>query len=107
MGLRREEQAFVGGAAENLTRIWEGQFLLLAWKMQEIPVNMEQNPDHSKVIKRCSICGEPIPEARLEAVPGVTTCVKCASKNPQRVDARNYDLSEASPINRNGFAPKD
>jgi hypothetical protein len=58
-------------------------------------------------MKVCEGCGRPIPKARLEAVPGVTTCVECARKNPVRVDPRKYDLSEASPINRNGFAPKD
>ena len=57
--------------------------------------------------KRCVLCGEPIPVARLEALPGVTTCVKCARKYPMRVDTSRLDLSEASPINRNGFAPKD
>jgi len=58
-------------------------------------------------MKICAICGEPIPKARLEALPGVSTCVECAKKNPPQIDARKYDLSEASPINRNGFAPKD
>ena len=58
-------------------------------------------------MKTCVVCGRPIPKARLEAVPGVSTCVECARKTPQRVDWRKYDLSEASPINRNGFAPKD
>jgi RNA polymerase-binding transcription factor DksA len=27
----------------------------------------------------CAICGEPIPAKRLEAVPGTTTCVACAT----------------------------
>jgi len=55
----------------------------------------------------CSICGQPIAPARLEALPGVTTCVACAKKHPPKVDLSRFDLSEASPINRNGFAPKD
>lgn len=25
----------------------------------------------------CSVCGDPIPEARRQAVPGVQTCVPC------------------------------
>ena len=29
--------------------------------------------------KLCVYCGAPIPARRLEAVPGTTTCVKCAS----------------------------
>jgi hypothetical protein len=29
--------------------------------------------------KLCVLCGDPIPPKRLEAVPGTTTCVKCAS----------------------------
>ena len=29
--------------------------------------------------KYCVSCGEEIPPARLKAVPGTTTCVKCAS----------------------------
>jgi RNA polymerase-binding transcription factor DksA len=57
--------------------------------------------------KLCSICGKPIPPARLEAIPGVTTCIECAKKNPPKIDLNKYDISEASPINRNGFAPTD
>jgi hypothetical protein len=63
----------------------------------------ETNPPQ----RLCGLCGRPIAPARLEALPGVTTCVECAKRNPPRVDPRKYDLSEASPINRNGFAPKD
>ena len=61
----------------------------------------------SQPTKACSICGQAIPLARLEALPGVTTCVACAKKNPKKVDTSFVELSEASPINRNGFAPKD
>ncbi|HEY7790766.1 MAG TPA: TraR/DksA C4-type zinc finger protein [Vicinamibacterales bacterium] len=28
----------------------------------------------------CEICGQPIPEARRKAVPGVRTCVACQEK---------------------------
>lgn len=55
----------------------------------------------------CEVCGKPIAPARLEAVPGVRTCLECAKKNPPKIDPSKYDLSEASPINRNGFAPSD
>ena len=57
--------------------------------------------------KLCGLCGAPIPPARLEALPGVTTCIQCARKHPRKVDVSGVDLSQASPINRNGFAPKD
>jgi Prokaryotic dksA/traR C4-type zinc finger len=57
--------------------------------------------------KKCSLCGAPIPAARLEALPGVTTCIECAKKHPRKVDISGVELSQASPINRNGFAPKD
>jgi hypothetical protein len=57
--------------------------------------------------KLCTVCGRPIAPARLEALPGVTTCLDCARKYPLKIDTRKLDLSEASPINRNGFAPKD
>jgi RNA polymerase-binding transcription factor DksA len=57
--------------------------------------------------KRCSLCGEPIAAARLEALPGVTTCLDCAKKHPRKVDVSQIDLSQASPIDRTGFAPSD
>lgn len=58
--------------------------------------------------KLCGLCGAPIAPGRLEAIPGVTTCIDCAKKHPTRkVQARELDLSQASPINRNGFAPSD
>jgi len=57
--------------------------------------------------KLCALCNAPIAPARLEALPGVTTCIACAKKYPRKVDTSGVDLSQASPINRNGFAPKD
>jgi hypothetical protein len=65
-----------------------------------------ENRDEPRV-RNCSLCGQPISPARLEALPGVTTCVACAKKYPPQIDTRGIELSEASPINRNGFAPKD
>jgi RNA polymerase-binding transcription factor DksA len=61
----------------------------------------------SKTRKLCALCGRPIAPARLEALPGVTTCIECAKRHPRKVDVSGIDLSQASPINRNGFAPKD
>ena len=61
----------------------------------------------SQLQKQCALCGAVIAPARLEALPGVTTCIECAKKNPPRIDPRKLDLSQSSPINRNGFAPTD
>lgn len=58
-------------------------------------------------VRRCAVCRKPISPARLEALPDVQTCIECAKKNPKPVDTSFVELSEASPINRNGFAPKD
>ena len=55
----------------------------------------------------CSICGKPIAPARLEALPWATTCIDCAKKFPLKVDTRNVELSQSSPIDRTGFAPSD
>ncbi len=33
----------------------------------------------------CIECGDPIPEARRRAIPGVTTCVPCQSGRDSRV----------------------
>lgn len=32
----------------------------------------------------CEVCGEPIPEARREGVPGVRTCVMCQSEREHK-----------------------
>ena len=39
-------------------------------------MNMPPDDPH---LHLCACCGEPIPEARLKAVPGTTTCVRCAT----------------------------
>lgn len=57
--------------------------------------------------RMCSLCGKPIASARVEALPGVTTCIDCAKRHPRKVDTRGVELSQASQINRNGFAPYD
>lgn len=57
--------------------------------------------------KKCSLCGEPISAARLEALPAVTMCLECAKKHPPKFDPSKVDLSEASRIDRTGFAPSD
>jgi hypothetical protein len=56
----------------------------------------------------CRICHQPIALARLEALPDTQLCIKCAHLHPPApIDAEKLDLSQASPITRNGFAPKD
>jgi hypothetical protein len=57
--------------------------------------------------KLCGLFGAPLPPARRETHPRVTTCIDCVRKHPRKIDTRGVELSEASPINRNGFAPKD
>ena len=66
--------------------------------MAELPKNAE---------KRCILCGNAIAPARLAALPGVTTCIDCAKKHPRKVDTSGIELSQASPIDRTGFAPSD
>ena len=65
------------------------------------------NSDNSSSRKNCKFCGKVIAKARLEALPGVVTCIECAKKHPPRVDAAKLDLSEASAIDRTGFARHD
>lgn len=68
---------------------------------------MAGNSTTTQRTKLCNLCGRPIAPARLEALPGVTTCIDCAKTHPRKVDTSGVDLSQASPINRNGFAPYD
>ena len=56
----------------------------------------------------CSICHQPIAPARLEALPATKLCIECAQTHPpEPIDPATLDLSQASPINKNGFAPSD
>jgi hypothetical protein len=65
-------------------------------------------PPQTTPTNLCSLCGRPIPPGRLEALPGVTTCLECAKRNPPRkLTDRDVDLSKSSPIDRTGFAPSD
>lgn len=58
--------------------------------------------------KLCSVCGRPIAPARVNALPDVSTCIDCAKQNPpKKLRDRDVDLSQASPIDRTGFAPSD
>jgi RNA polymerase-binding transcription factor DksA len=66
---------------------------------------MSQAEKQSK--KLCGLCGRPIATTRLQALPGVTTCIECARKHPRKVDTSGVELSQASQINRTGFAPYD
>lgn len=40
---------------------------------------------HGDAAEECDDCGEPIPERRREALPGVRTCVACQSRRDQAV----------------------
>ena len=56
----------------------------------------------------CRLCNRPIAEARLEVLPHTDLCIDCARTHPPApIPAEKLDLSQASPINKNGFAPKD
>ena len=46
-------------------------------------------------LSHCEECGEAIPEARQQAVPGVRMCVACQEE-------RDRDNQAASPYNRRG-----
>jgi RNA polymerase-binding transcription factor DksA len=74
---------------------------------REVEMFMPARTTTSAKTRLCSLCGRPIAAARLEALPGVTTCIECAKKHPRKVDVSGIELSQASPINRNGFAPYD
>ncbi|HVN41289.1 MAG TPA: DksA/TraR family C4-type zinc finger protein [Steroidobacteraceae bacterium] len=46
-------------------------------------------------LTHCDECGEDIPQARREAVPGVRLCVRCQEQ-------ADRELQTASPYNRRG-----
>ena len=46
-------------------------------------------------LSHCEECGEPIPEARRKAIPGVRLCIKCQSELDQKEAA-------ATGFNRRG-----
>jgi phage/conjugal plasmid C-4 type zinc finger TraR family protein len=46
-------------------------------------------------LKRCEECGDAIPEARREAVPGVRLCIKCQ-------EARDQEAAHFTGYNRRG-----
>ncbi|WP_241647209.1 DksA/TraR family C4-type zinc finger protein [Rosenbergiella metrosideri] len=50
---------------------------------------------HGESAEFCEGCGEPIPLARRQALPGVIYCVNCQ-------DAQDKKMSAASGINRRG-----
>lgn len=55
---------------------------------------------------KCEVCKEKIPAERLEILPGVRKCVKCAEKYP---DPFPFDPNEvcakSSPSGQNGWSP--
>ncbi len=68
---------------------------------------MSESTPQKRSKKPCSLCGKPIAAARLDALPGVTTCIDCAKRHPRKIDTSMLDLSESSPIDRTGFARSD
>lgn len=68
----------------------------------------DRSSDPQAAARLCDLCGKPIPAERLEILPETTLCVACSRKNPPAaIDPDSLDLSQASPINKNGFAPSD
>ena len=47
----------------------------------------------------CDIGGEPIPKARLEAIPWAKNCVKCASTNEKKSFKKNDSYGKYSYLN--------
>ena len=47
--------------------------------------------------KFCDECGEPIPEARRQAIPGVRYCVKCQQ---EKAKATNFVMNAESRFRR-------
>ena len=41
----------------------------------------------------CAMCGEPIPEARRQALPGVQTCIDC-QKDIERLGLWDWGMAE-------------
>jgi hypothetical protein len=65
-------------------------------------------PPETPTPRPCDICHQPINPARLEVLPHTRLCIDCAQKfPPPPIDPNTLDLSQASPITRNGFAPSD
>jgi len=57
--------------------------------------------------KLCVWCDKPISPARLEALPGITSCIDCARKHNVKYDTSHIEVAEASQIDRTGFARSD
>jgi len=53
---------------------------------------------HGQSLHQCEECGEPIPEARRKALPGVRLCVACQSE---------YDKAQQTLSGYNRRASKD
>lgn len=55
---------------------------------------------------KCEHCQEPIPKARLDALPGVKFCVKCVDEfGPKKIVAVEDITAQPSLECQNGFAP--
>jgi phage/conjugal plasmid C-4 type zinc finger TraR family protein len=62
--------------------------------VKDAVIAARQRLPHGESATHCDECGEPIPEGRRKAVPGVRTCLACQS-------GRDSDVRH-SAINRRG-----
>jgi hypothetical protein len=71
--------------------------------------DLPDDDDYAHIPPRlCILCNTPIHPARLEALPTTNLCIACSRKNPPPpIDPAKLDISQASPINKNGFAPSE
>jgi RNA polymerase-binding transcription factor DksA len=72
---------------------------------------MNDNEEIEMSDRNCVECGNSIPQLRIDVIPGATTCVACANKSKNKVSKVDYssgiDISQASEIDRSGFARSD
>lgn len=69
---------------------------------------MMDDEDYSHIVPRnCSHCNNPIPLARLDALPDTRYCTNCVDAHGPRVYHDPEVLcAKSSPSGQNGFAPK-
>jgi RNA polymerase-binding transcription factor DksA len=54
-------------------------------------------------MRSCTHCGDPIPSARLEAIPNTDTCVKCSDEKPRMADPWTGQQPENKKPNYAGY----
>lgn len=69
--------------------------------------DLDDDEDYSHITPRdCSVCGEAIPLARLDLLPGTPYCVKCSRTHAPKVASREPDVVHSLSC-QNGFAASD